>query len=781
MSTFPGGDRTFTGSTQLTGWTTLDYPIAVGDSLLIRGSLLADAYAGGADVTLSTSVGASSNAFVTVMTPSVYVQSVAGKAYPPVPTTGVMPQAISFPPTQPIGVGAASTVTPIGGGSSNPVILNSLTPTICSVHGYVITGLANGRCTIAADQFGDATYAPAPRTTLDIVVGSPAGAWATQAGMPTARAAPAVGVIGGKVYVAGGCCVLHSYPFTRFGVLEVFDPGTNSWGFATSMPTAVESAPSGVIDGKLYVAAGAADQIVAGSGLEAVSPLQVYDPATNTWSMKAAMPFASFGGFAGVIDGKLYVAGGRDAISRVINSVRVYDPLTDTWSSGAPMPSARSEGAATVLNGKLYAIGGYDGTNVVGTVEAYDPATNSWQSLAPIPTPRYSLAAHAVGGVIYAIDGLNGGSAEVSTVEVYNTMANEWSTAPSSSVARHGPGAAVVNGTLYAIGGFVNNVVETNLVEAFTPAQQCCSPGTFSTSGNTPCTPCPAGTYASAAGASSCTLAPPGSYVSAPGSASATPCPPGYFSSGSGSTSCAAAPAGHYASGSGNTSASLCAAGSFSDSAGATFCTLAPFGSFVAGAGATFATQCPVGSYSSVSGAVSCTLAPAGYYVSVVGATKPVACSAGSYSAQTGAAACVLAPAGDYVSAVGSTSAAPCPAGSYSSTPGSTSCTLAPAGTYVSSVGSSAPVPCPTGTWSDAGAISCTPVSVMIAQTITAALGTSGLAASLQQQVNEIVSAPTLSAKAGKLQAFINHVEAQRGKSLTNAQADRLIALAQRL
>lgn len=42
-----------------------------------------------------------------------------------------------------------------------------------------------------------------------------------------------------------------------------------------------------------------------------------------------------------------------------------------------------------------------------------------------------------------------------------------------------------------------------------------------------------------------------------------------------------------------------------------------------------------------------------------------------------------------------------------------------------------------------------------------------------------IASAPNANAKAGKLKAFINKVEAQRGKKLTNAQADALIAAAQ--
>jgi hypothetical protein len=41
-----------------------------------------------------------------------------------------------------------------------------------------------------------------------------------------------------------------------------------------------------------------------------------------------------------------------------------------------------------------------------------------------------------------------------------------------------------------------------------------------------------------------------------------------------------------------------------------------------------------------------------------------------------------------------------------------------------------------------------------------------------------IASAPNANAKTNRLNAFINHVNAQRGQSLTNEQADQLIALA---
>jgi hypothetical protein len=51
----------------------------------------------------------------------------------------------------------------------------------------------------------------------------------------------------------------------------------------------------------------------------------------------------------------------------------------------------------------------------------------------------------------------------------------------------------------------------------------------------------------------------------------------------------------------------------------------------------------------------------------------------------------------------------------------------------------------------------------------------------MHQQTEGIASAPNANAKAGKLRAFINHVNAQRGKALTSAEADNLIALAKLL
>src|SRR5450759_1465847 len=80
-----------------------------------------------------------------------------------------------------------------------------------------------------------------------------------------------------------------------------------------------------------------------------VGTVEEYDPATNTWRERAAMPTPRNHATAGVVNGKIYVIGGRvgaafiSAGSSNVDVVEEYDPASDAWGSArARMPSARS-------------------------------------------------------------------------------------------------------------------------------------------------------------------------------------------------------------------------------------------------------------------------------------------------------------------------------------------------------------------------------------------------------------------------------------------------------
>src|ERR1051325_2687017 len=83
----------------------------------------------------------------------------------------------------------------------------------------------------------------------------------------------------------------------------------------------------------------------------------------------------------------------------------VYDPATDTWSTKAAMPTARVAMASAVVGGKLYAMGGRSGTIYLDAVESYDPLSNAWSRRTAMISPRAGTGAGAIGSFIYVVGG----------------------------------------------------------------------------------------------------------------------------------------------------------------------------------------------------------------------------------------------------------------------------------------------------------------------------------------------------------------------------------------
>ena len=62
----------------------------------------------------------------------------------------------------------------------------------------------------------------------------------------------------------------------------------------------------------------------------------------------------------GVIDGKIYVAGGcimSDCRIGITNALEIYDPVANRWSDAAPMATGRLGAATGVIGGRLYVTG----------------------------------------------------------------------------------------------------------------------------------------------------------------------------------------------------------------------------------------------------------------------------------------------------------------------------------------------------------------------------------------------------------------------------------------
>lgn len=152
---------------------------------------------------------------------------------------------------------------------------------------------------------------------------------------------------------------------------------------------------------------------------------------TPYWTKAAPPTLARQELYPEVLDGKIYVVGGRqfvknpDGTTRQVNlpNLEVYDPRLDRWETRAPMPQASGGLGATAVNGKLYVFGGEQWVpeqKVFGESWVYDPATNAWTALPPLPTPRHGLGVAAVGNRIFVFGGgmWTGGNFAATTHEV---------------------------------------------------------------------------------------------------------------------------------------------------------------------------------------------------------------------------------------------------------------------------------------------------------------------------------------------------------------------------
>jgi N-acetylneuraminic acid mutarotase len=107
------------------------------------------------------------------------------------------------------------------------------------------------------------------------------------------------------------------------------------------------------------------------------------------------------------VGGKLYVIGGRidGSYAHNLNVNEAYDPTTDSWTGRAALPTARSGIAAAVLDDEILVFGGESNQGTFNEVEAYDPRSDRWSTRPPMPTARHGLGAATLGGRVYVISG----------------------------------------------------------------------------------------------------------------------------------------------------------------------------------------------------------------------------------------------------------------------------------------------------------------------------------------------------------------------------------------
>ena len=245
-----------------------------------------------------------------------------------------------------------------------------------------------------------------------------ADTWVFKASMPTPRAYFAIAVYQNKIYCIGG---------TDDGVNEVYDPATDTWENKTSMPTARSALDANVFGGKIYLIGGFISNDV-GSGGVRVALNEVYDPATDSWSTAASMPKVALDYGSAVVDNKIHFIDGYSKDPPFLLH-QIYNLETDTWSQGASSPSSTKNGAAGVTSGvnalkRIYVFGDtwnlWEGEPSY-TVRIYNPASDKWTIGANMLTSRQGFGVAVVNDMLYIIGGFTS-SWSMMSVEVHTTF-----------------------------------------------------------------------------------------------------------------------------------------------------------------------------------------------------------------------------------------------------------------------------------------------------------------------------------------------------------------------
>ena len=220
-------------------------------------------------------------------------------------------------------------------------------------------------------------------------------------------------------------------------VVEYYVPSTNSWGaIQTKFAYGYEE----------FIALFVLDDnkglwIITYNETEHDSYIYEYNPDKNIW----VGSYRELGrwGACFVTDGHcIFIIGGflsqNDEITATTEVQKII-PAHGTengkveFKEVAPMNKARHDAFGAAMNGKIYVAGGKQGDvtlligeRVLASCEVYDPSTDEWQVMPSLNVPRYSASMVCFKGALYVVGGLKSSNYGALSVEMFDSVADKW-------------------------------------------------------------------------------------------------------------------------------------------------------------------------------------------------------------------------------------------------------------------------------------------------------------------------------------------------------------------
>lgn len=273
--------------------------------------------------------------------------------------------------------------------------------------------------------------------------------WEERAQMPTRRAWLALSAWQGDLYAIGGVG-----PDGVTGVVEIYDPESDSWRRGSAKPTPVAYVGAAVMGERILLPGGCSDD---GRALDV---FEAYDPQTDSWTRLPSLPQPLCAYAMAVHEGRLYLFGGTDGTG-YLATTWVYDG--EAWREGAPLLQPAALAAAAALEERIYVVGGYRDGQRLSSCAIYTPETDSWAICPMSNLPRSGAGLVALGGQLYLIGG-GGLGGYLGLNERYDPSIRQWTMLETPlSGEWQGAGVTLSNFVIYAVGGYSDDYLSLTL------------------------------------------------------------------------------------------------------------------------------------------------------------------------------------------------------------------------------------------------------------------------------------------------------------------------------
>lgn len=261
----------------------------------------------------------------------------------------------------------------------------------------------------------------------------------------------------GRIYLFGG---YNTNPpgAVESRRLQIYEPATDSWTLGAPLPVfCIGDSAIQMPDGRIHLFSNVSNKVA------------VYHPSTDTWEQTVEAVWTRYAARSVCTPGVRYFIFGGE---RPDDLTLEYFPATLTAVSRTPIPnvpdppysSLRYPGVGLVADGRIDVIGGLPHLpelhGALDQVARYDTATDSWTThWSPLPTPRFTFA-YVTGwnGFLYAIGGSDTYTMQAApyfdVVEVRDPRDDTWHVGPALPEGRREASAAIDSqGVIYVFGG----------------------------------------------------------------------------------------------------------------------------------------------------------------------------------------------------------------------------------------------------------------------------------------------------------------------------------------